>query len=470
VQPEHDELVNGWVDNRWSADPARSGDSIDLGELGSDEVSATAPWRPPRWFWHGVPLFAVVILVLLGLHASAPRLAVTLGEPLWTANVNRDPFSFGSEAVVLVDGGHTVVAHDPRTGAELWRREFADQVAFVQELGGGFTAVQTGAADVWTSTLVASRTGDVLLESRPGGYFHAFGPTSPARDEMMLVGYLEPGADGCPAMATTGQGCTIVEAVRAPGGETVWHLALGPGDVFIPSFVAGQVGDFATVAVEDGRLRLHDVRTAAVTATMSVGPGVTNGVLTEDTLIISTETNQWADITAYDRKTFARRWQQQLPVPPAVGYSPWAYLYECDRFVCAGAATGTTLMDPVTGDVELVLFGDQAVYSVGANLVLTAHGPGRSDAAQGVGIWNVDDRRLVREYPNASIVNWFDSGGRGLLTRPGSEGTSFILIDEGARTRLLGTVPDRDLGCEARGDLMVCTNYQGDLTVWELPA
>lgn len=440
-----------------------AGDPIDLGEVRWDEDEVGPPWRPRAWLRRGCKALAVVLLTLLAPHASAVRLAAGLGEPLWSATVLWDGLAVGPGVVYLPEGstGATIVARDAWTGREVWRRERDRGPLYAVDLGAGIVGVRSPMG----TTIVSARTGEVLYDVPGSESAYTQGVTS--SDHLLLVEHVEPGTPGCPldaAMPFTG--CAEVRALSIAGGAEAWRVVTSPGEVLVASVGNGRVAGLATIK-PDGFARLYDVRTGAVAATLHVEPNVTSGVLTADQIVVMEFRGDDSVVTAYARASGTRSWQSVLPGPPQTESAGWIYLYDCGDLLCASTGRGTSLIDPATGRITLDLH-DQVMTSVDNGFVLAFGESAGRAPNQDVTLWDAPNGTVIAELPDASAVPWTDSGGRGLLARQGSEGTSFILVERSGQARVLGTVPQRGLSCEARGAALVCRTL-GLLRVWRLP-
>jgi hypothetical protein len=450
---------------------------IDLGVLSVEGPPGGSPRRSMR-LRRRLLAAALGMVCLLALAASA-RGRPVLGDPLWTGSASLNGFTLGTRNLYVArPDGTAVTALDLLTGRPRWSRGMMELPGAANDLGDGVAVVTTrprsangpGQPEL-TIVLVREATGEQIAQTA-GNYYGS------SADGRLLLVFSERSAnpDSCAALATD---CTDVAAWDIGTGTVAWRLNLAPNTGALPSYVDGRVEALAEFD-RDGSVRLHDVSTGAVTATMSLSPDVLRSGgqvgLVGDVLLTAQRGPDGITLTAYRRPSLRRSWSVVV-----ADFTPMdnqgrgrLIVSDCGPDACLTiAGASTRVIDLSTGSVSPPI-GFEVVLRLGggvflAGLLSPAFGVGGSGPALKGLVVAPDGRTLADLAVVVGLVDWSDSGDRGLVTQEGPNRTGFLLIDGQGNVRSLGSVPGTRLTCHAQADIVACADPGGALRVWRLP-
>jgi hypothetical protein len=450
---------------------------IDLGVPSAEGPPGGGPRRPTR-LGRRLLAAALAMVCLLVLAASA-RGRPVLGDPLWTGSVSLNGFTLGARNLYAArPEGTAVTAVDLVTGRPRWSDDITGLPDATHDLGNGVAVVTTRppATDSprrpeLTITLVREATGERF--ARTAGTYYLQGA-----DGRLLLVFSERSTnpDSCAMLETN---CTDVTAWDVGTGTVAWRLNLAPDTGALPSYVDDRVDALAEFD-RDGTVRLHDVSTGTVTATMSMSPQVllSGGQvgLVGDVLLTAQRGRDGITLTAYRRPSLERSWSVVVAdhTPMDDRGRGTLIVSACGSDACLTIiGASTRVIDLSTGSVTPPI-GFDVVQRIGDGVFLAgqlnaAYGAGGTGPALNNGFIIAPDGRRIATLTVVGLVDWSDSGDRGLVTQEGPNRTGFLLIDGRGNVRSLGSVPGTRLTCHARADIVACADPGGALRVFRLP-
>jgi hypothetical protein len=449
---------------------------IDLGVVGAEDRTRGGPQLPVHL---RRPLLAagLALVCLLALAASV-RGRPGLGDPLWTGSVSLNGFTLGTRSLYVArPDGKAVTALDLLTGRPRWSRDITELPNSTYDLGNGVAVVMTSSpsSDGFgpheaTITLVRDGTGERIAQIA-GSYY------LPSADGHLLLVFSTRSRDpdSCAASETR---CEDVTAWDMGTGAVAWRLNLAPNTGSIPSIVDGRVEALAEFHA-DRTVRLHDVSTGAVTGTMSLSPEVfhSGGVgMVRDMFLTAQRGPEGITVTAYRRPSLGRSWSVVVSdfTPMSGEGDGRLILSECGPDACMTVSGGSTrVIGLSTGSVRPPI-AFEVIQRLGGGVFLANRIHPEVPLSLGMGArmagFVVDlDGRTLATLAVVGLVEWSDSGDRGLATQEGPDRTGFLVIDDRGGVRSLGSVPGTGLTCRARADVLACSDPGGTLRVWRLP-
>jgi hypothetical protein len=180
-------------------------------------------------------------------------------------------------------------------------------------------------------------------------------------------------------------------------------------------------------------------------------------------------------LTAYRRPSLGRSWSVVVSdFTPMNGQGEGSLnLSECGPDACMTLSGGSTrVIGLSTGSVAPPI-AFEVIQRLGGGVFLASqlHSvslSGRMGSRVNGFIVDPDGRSLAK-LAVVGLVDWSDSGNRGLVTQEGPDRTAFVVIDDRGSLRSLGSVPGTGLTCHARADVLACSDPGGALRVWRLP-
>jgi hypothetical protein len=449
---------------------------IDLGVLGAEDRARGGPELPVHL---RRPLLAAVLaLVCLLALAASVRSRPGLGDPLWTGSVSLNGFTLGTRSLYVArPDGKAVTALNLLTGRPRWSRDITELPISTNDLGNGVAVVMTRppssdatALPEATITLVREATGERIAQTA-GSYY------LPSADGRLLLVFSTRSRDpdSCAAQETF---CVDVTAWDVGAGAMAWRLNLAPNTGSLPSLVDGRVEALAELDT-DGTVRLHDVSTGAVTGKMSLSPEVFHSGgqvgLVRDMFLTAQRGPEGITLTAYRRPSLGRSWSVVVSdfTPMNDEGEGSLILSECGPDACMTVSGASTrVIGLSTGSVTPPI-AFEVIQRLGGGVFLTSHfhsvplslGMG----ARMDGFVLDPDGRTLAKLAVIGLVDWSDSGDRGLVTQEGPDRTGFLVIDDRGSLRSLGSVSGTGLTCRARADVLACSDRGGALRVWRLP-
>ena len=142
----------------------------------------------------------------------------------------------------------------------------------------------------------------------------------------------------------------------------------------------------------------------------------------------------------------------------------------CGWALCIRSADRTILLDQATGRPRFTTTDDvEGTVTNGVVLVTRLH-PGSDELPQPVDVLILDpDTGQVRStVPRAYPIDWTYSDGRALLVQDGDGYTAFVAVEATGQTRILGRYDGSWVNCEARAEILACSD-SFHLRVWTLP-
>jgi hypothetical protein len=441
--------------------------TIDLGDLSVPEVEATPDTASPAVL-RTVRAALVVLLVLTAAGATTGE--AHLVAPMWTRPASLAGFVVGATTVTISDpGAGAVIGLDPETGRIRWDLPLPVRPQYIYATGGGVVGVvvrDVNAADDETRvTLLVTESGTVLA-GMPGNQVTVVPTTS------LLLAETGQGSVtvGCPEGAEV---CTDVAGFDLAAERQVWRRALPGFMVPSPASPEGPLTRFATVRA-NGLVEIRDpatgdqvgaVRLPASQLGLESAPRL---LLFGDTLLSAVRHDGRAELLAVAVGPRGYNWSVGLAVSRTLGVQ--FFLAGCGRLVCLHVDGADLLFDPSTG-TQRGQVANQVVGEVGQTLlaVPSFERPGTPQSRRTVYLLRATDGRETDMLPDTAVVRWGDTGGRVMLARQGSFGTTFTVIDGLGGSRLLGTVASADLICEAMRTFLVCADPMGVVRAWRLP-
>jgi hypothetical protein len=422
----------------------------------------------------------VILACLLALAASA-RGQAGLGEPLWTGDVSLNGFTLGTDSIYLAaPGGNVVISRELATGRQRWSLDITDLPDTTTDLGGGVVSVATRKLSNSDATSFSGRPDETIrfVRASTGQQIgqtvgHLDNPSAAGLPAIVFRDRPPGSSPGCEDFATP---CVDVAAWRmsATAAEPAWRLSLPPGANIVPGIADGKLTGLLELD-DDGTMRLRDLASGAVQGTASLSQRDRRQgqpLLARDAVVIGRR--QIADyvLTAYRRPSLTPMWSVHVPAPKeddTVPFSGMLYLTDCGSVLCVHLDGGTSqLVDLATGsatprvDAEVHFRLGDGPFIAGTATFGPNPRPG--------GILLVNQaNRVISAFPDDSLIDWADSGGRALIRQTGRDRTGFIVVDDRGRTRSIGSVTGTNLTCGARGDILACGNGRGTLRVWRLP-
>jgi hypothetical protein len=463
----------------WMAEGDHDAFVIDLGVPGAESWSPQRT-RIPMRLRRRLSAAALTLFCVFTLAASA-RGSSGLGGPLWTGRISLNGFVLGSRSLYqwsLDDRAMTSL--DQLTGRLRWSHAITEPPDSVMDTGDGVAVVMTrpasggGTERAGTITLIRDATGEEIAQTT-GDYFM---PSADGR--RVLVFARRPGGlDGC----TGASGCldvtdSDISAWDTSTGDLAWQLSLAPNTQYLTSTLDGRVDSLEEIDT-DGAIRLRDLSTGSVTATtnLSLGGDLSSGPhvsLVHGWLLNAESSPEGVRLTAYRPATLGRGWSVVIAdIASSTDSGLEQYLWECGPDAClTTVGVSTRLVDPSTGSVSPPIASDRVQW-LDDGVFLAGTQPDEATTVD-PGAWPnglVLDAagRTLTHVAVASVVDWSNSGDRGLVTQEGRTGTEFIVIDGQGQTRSLGSVPGTGLTCHAHADILACSDPAGGLRVWRLP-
>jgi len=451
---------------------------IDLGPIGTNRLPPGPPMS--RRMRRGLIAGLVAVLSLVALGGSAAGVPTGLDRPLWTGTVSLNGFTLGPRSLYeATTDARTVIGRDLATGRPRWSLgiDRADLPDVTTDVGHGVAAVMTRRLaqeperPVYTVTFVREGTGAAV--ARTDGYV-----LRPGADGVPLLVFTDRSADSFEC--STGQmSCVDVAAWDLETATVRWRLHLPAGTVALPSFGwAGRLDGLAEVAA-DGTVRLRDIRTGGVSATMRLSPAhLADGhvQLTSDALVAALRHGNEIVVTGYRRPTLAPAWSVAVPAPIDPNSQDYTFRGGLQLYPC-GAGFVCLHQDRQVGRIIATRTGQYSgplpypiIFGFGDGVFLT--GTPSENSPSPVHNGQVVDRmgRRLATLTDVEMVPWEDSGDRVLVYREGRAGTEFVVWDGRGRRRTMGTVAGTGLACQARGRFLSCSDSAGVLRTWRMPA
>jgi hypothetical protein len=417
----------------------------------------------------------LALCCLLALVASMPG-RPGLGDPLWTGSVSLNGFSLGPRSLYVwrLDG-KAVSALDLLTGRPRWSRDITQLPDSVEDLGTGVAVVMTrplpgdGPGQPATITLVRDATGELITQTVGDAYL-------PSVDGRLLLVFSTRSRDP-DSCAAPQPDCVDLTAWDASAGTVVWRLNLAPNTNYLPSLVDGRVEALVEVDT-DGVVRLRDVSTGAVVGTTTLAAGLpTSGrqvALFPAMLLTAQRSARGIALTAYRRPALGPTWSVLVSdATPINDQQGGLYLWQCGPDACMTVNGGNTrVINQSTGSVTPPI-PFQVIQRLGGGVFLAspqATESQRDGTGTSANAFIVDPAgRTLATLAVDNLVDWADSGDRGLVTQEGPGRTGFLVIDSRGNLKNLGSVAGTGLICHARADILACSDPGGTLRVWRLP-
>jgi hypothetical protein len=472
---------------------------IDLDVPRADNGNGHAGPRVPvrlrrRLLGAALTLFCLFALATSGLGSSG------LGDPLWTGRVSRDGFVLGTASLyVWSPDGRAMTAFDQVTGQPRWSRTVTDLPDSVMDTGHGVAVVMTrppsvgGHEPAGTITLVRDATGERIAQTT-GDYFM---PSADGR--RVLVFARQPGGlDGCAGTIACAEGCSgtiacldgcadaidcldanafSIAAWDTGTGDLAWRLSLAPTARYLTSTVDGRVAVLGE-RDSDGVVRLRDLSTGSVTATINLSPatvpaGGQTALLVRSWLLAAQPGPDGITLTAYRPPSPSRGWSgvvRDLAASTDTG-TGGLFLWECGPNACLTAnGISTRVIDLSTASVSPPIASLTVQWLGGVFLASTPPGDTRTGGRGAPNGRLIDAAgRTLSQLTITGSVDWSANDDRGLVTQESRTGTEFDVIDEIGHIRSLGSVPGVGLTCHAHANILACSDPGGTLRVWRLP-
>jgi hypothetical protein len=365
--------------------------------------------------------------------------------------------------------GQTVFARDLHTGQTKWRLPITELPMFTRDVGHGMAAVVThtpvpGGQTVDATLALVDEASGQVRRRLPGSVVAL--TTGPG----YLMG-IATRDTGCEDMFR--DGCAELFALDVATGAEVWRVSFAPHTYYLRSETGDRIDSFAEIS-EDGRVRIHSAETGAVEdeITLPVDPRDTQLLLLSDRLLAAAFGDRDIEVTAYRRGPLTREWSATVPLAGHVdGYEGWFYLGYCGDVACLHfGGGGTRLVDLFDGTLGPMVPSEVGSLLGGHLLVGVGTGSLQNRGSQQVRIIDPADGQAIAFLPErAELVEWSDSGGRLMVSDPGTNRTGFVLVERNGRQRLVGSVPGIGLTCQATVDVLVCGDAGGHLRAWRLP-
>lgn len=466
-----------------------AGGIIDLGDLSWGGEVDIDQLPAPEWTRH-VPAVLVVLAFALTTVSSAVFFPPPLSHPLWSSGLARShELTLGRDVLYAMEYRSTaaLTAYGAESGEQLWRREFS--------------ANQLRVIDLGDTVLVQSRSNVTFLSARTGAVVHQ--SPGPADYYVGTAGadlHIVAGMVADPARCAAGPSAYCLElrafSLDGPGPDQPrWQLQTRAGAAYDVQYASDRDGrGVPAVAglkiVEGDRIRFIAPEDGRETAAMVNPAGISEYLAAIDRLVTLAYDRDADGVVLSARAAGWTSWRVDLPGPApsstprgASSYVPADRLEACDGLLCVSTATGLTLVDPVAGRV-LLSTSDRATAAINDDLRLTWTDPDRFNQERyyphayrpdpylmatptQVRLWRMPEASLVAQHL-AVPVRWYDSSGRGLLTREGAQATELLLIEPSGAISLLGTLAERGGRCTAYGDLLACA-VGPTLQVFRLP-
>jgi outer membrane protein assembly factor BamB len=370
--------------------------------------------------------------------------------------------------------GKAVLAVDVTTGRPRWSRDTTDLPDSITDLGNGVVVVATrqpsdneSGPPSGTIAMLRADTGDLIRQTVGDQY-------EPGADGRILLVFTRRVAnpDSC---AATQNNCEDVTAWDVRTGATVWSLSLPLNAYYSADDRVDALGELD----DGGGIRVHDVATGAVTATMTAPPEVLSGdaqiQLFDFGVLTAQRGPSGITVTEYARPSLNRAWSVNVAdfTPTDSQGNGYLYIAQCGSDACLTVNGGNSwVIDHATGTVsgpitlQLVQrLGDGVFLAIPPTASSISDSPG--GAMEGF-IVDPDGRTTATLKANA-MVDWSDSADRALVAQEGPQRTEFRVVDDSGGVRSVGSVPGTRLICHARADVLACADPRGVLRVWRLP-
>jgi len=452
--------------------------AIDLGEVSWDYETAVVSARP-AWYGPAAKALAVAAVAVGLVWGSVPASPPALGEPLWSSPTSMPGLGVTPNAIFAVEAD-SIIAHEPRTGRELWRAQVPERISYLDwSYSGVLVAMSYSVDDGYQSglTLIEEGTGKILAdfwETDMDG--SAIGRSG----ELLLLYYRSVGPDF--DESCRGDGCAVLTAVDIRDGRTAWsYRSRQPGDL-LTSIVDGQVISLAFVGRE-GRVNVVDPADGSVRSVFEIGAVQHRmSILAGDNLITlelaSGQGLRQGVVKAYGIRSQALEWEATIELDES------AYLESCDKTVCIGDSTRSIVLDDKTGRVveerphefqEGTGFGLELTSGVRIGFVEPS---GFSTDRSMEAVVTDPAGRVIRRIERVVPVWSEERTESAHLLRRGKEAVDLLSVDGSGKVGWLGQVPSTVEWCGVQGELLTCWSYNepttgrgpmGRVWVWHLP-